>query len=465
MSGTLITFRFNEAYPIIVGTITAYALDKLLRIPSANDDSLAIVVDTTHGVNYFALALKDGIQLAAELYAYASLLRGKPRRVVIYHYNSDPIHAPNQSNIVLSVKLHLLNEIPVTIPADDRQSFIVVSRYVPLLIEQAISSAQDVKALINWLVSRSSSLLECPQSNVNDVWRGVVYSALLFSRNLFFWALRQAHDISLCNTSADGSAGENDPIDRVRAVLSHIISAIEKIRIKWRIEEQGGIGVTEYKVNYDIEKIEKKKKNAPDVLVVTLLTLGVVLKSCAEYASKDVYNSVIASAQSGCVKDGEVLSFIKSLKLAKKEESNSGSSSNTYVCFDAGKVLSIARGLYPQQDIVILEHEIENLGNIMKIAEGETEKGTDETRTKSSTGKRIIIAKLCNNAYVVKPHSEGADKVDERNMYAHAGLARGLPWFAVVEPNKNKTVICLGDPQKVINIVIASAIVSRQEIT
>lgn len=463
-SDTLITFRIDEAYPIIVGTITAYTLDKLLRISSANDDSLAIVVDTTHGVNYFTLALKDGIQLAAELYAYASLLRGKPRRIVIYHYNSDPIRAPNQSNIVLSAKFHLLNEIPVTIPADDRQSFMVVSRYVPLLIEQAISSAQDIETLVNRLVSRSSSLLECLQNNVNDVWRGVVYSALLFSRNLFLWALRQAHDISLCSTSAGSSAGENNPINRVRAVLSHIISAIEKmkIEIKWETEGRGGIGITECKVNYNIEK------NAPDVLAVTLLTLGVVLKSYAEYASRDVYKdvyNVIASAQSGCVKDGEVLSFIQSLKLAKKEESNSGSNSNTYVCFDAGKVLSIARRLYPQQDIVILEHEIENLGSIMKIAEGETEKGTDETKTKSSTGKRIIIAKLCNNAYVVKPRSEGVDKVDERNMYAHAGLARGLPWFAVVEPNKNKTVICLGDPQKVINIVIASAKASRQEIT
>jgi len=449
-SNTLITFRFSEAYPIIVGTITAYALDKLLRIPSANDDSLAIVVDTTHGVNYFALALKDGIQLAAELYAYASLLRGKPRRVVIYHYNSDPVHTPDKSSTELSAKIHLLNEIPVTIPADDRQGFVVVSRYVPLLIEQAINSAQDVKALINWLASRSSNLLECPEGNVSDVWRGVVYSALLFSRNLFLWALRQAHDISLCSTSADGSAGENDPIDRVRAVLSHIISAIEKIRIKWGTERRGGIGITEYKVNYGIEEEEK---NVPDVLAVTLLTLGVVLKSYAEYASKDVYSSVTSSVQSGCVKDGEVLSLIQSI-------------GKTYVCFDVGKVLSIARRLYPQQDIVILEHEIKNtIRNITKVVEEEKEKGTNETKTKSRTSKFKIITKLCNNTYIAIPHGEEAHRVSKRNMYAHAGLARGLPWFAVVEPNKNKTVICLGDPQKVINIMMASAKASRQEIT
>jgi hypothetical protein len=434
--GKLVTFRIDEAYPVVVGTIATYALARLIHTASANDESLAIVVDTTHGMNYFALALKDAVQLTAELYAYTMLLKSKPRKIVIYHYNSDPVDVRREETLsaALSVKLHLLNEIPVAVPTDSVHGFRIVPRHVPLLVEQAVNSVQDINALVKWLATRSGNLLKYSHNSVEDAWRKVVYSALLFSRNLFLWALRQAYDISSRCTSTGDLA--NDLIGRIKAIVSNVISVVEEMEIAWRTEKRA-LSVTEHKVSYSISG------NAPDVLAVTLLILGEVLKSYTMYTSasaKDIYN-VIAGAQSHCVEDQdkEALSFVQSLKLDEKGELIRDSSNNAYICFEMDKVLNIARKLYHPQDLAILEHELRDVRGSRR-----------KTRAMS-------IVKLCNNAHVVISHSERVSKISQRNVYAHAGLAGGLPWFAVVKPSTGMAVVCLGDPQKVINIVLSSA--------
>jgi hypothetical protein len=461
--GALVTFRIDEAYPVVVGAIAAYTLDKLLRITSANDESLAIVVDTTHGMNYFALALKDAIQLAAELYAYTMLLNGKPRKIVIYHYNSDPVDVREASlSAALSVKLHLLSEIPVAMPTDDVRSFRIVPRYVPLFVEQAINSSQSVQTLIEWLAARSGNLLMCSCDSVEDAWRRVVYSALLFSRNLFLWALRQAYDISSCCTSTGDLA--NDLIDRVKAIVSNVISVVEEMKVKRKTEKRTP-SATEYKVSYCISG------NASDVLAVMLPILGEVLKSYAMYANvsaKDVYD-VIAGAQSCCIEDQdkEALSFVQSLRLDEEGKSIRDSSNNAYICFEMDKVLNLAKKLYPPQDLAILEHELRDIRRRIESTEKSKEKmkeesmGKDKTETKVETKSnkfKYYIVKLCNNTYVMVSYSTGG-KINQRNVYAHAGLARGLPWFAVVKPGTGAgmAVVCLGGPQNVINFVLASA--------
>jgi CRISPR/Cas system-associated protein Csx1 len=410
----LYTWRYERCYDLLLAGIILHAYEKIEEIrKNKSVGKIAILIDSTHGINYFVTALKEGILKATALYALGTsaeefddgAVEGL-KEITVYHYNSDPIGL--ETNGTPSLKLHLLDKNAI------------VKGGKPLL--------NSLFSVVEDQVSREG--LEELSGQLNTWWRDVdwkkvVEALLLFSRGLLVWALRAILDVPS---------------------LPHIMELKEVFNdIKLEFSNRD----TSYSIDYKPEAGRN-----PLARVVEYSLMASSLKKLAEKSgcTSDVYNKgfefiekVSQELKSELEKEG----LHEALQNIMKHK-------NEYQCFRLEKIQQVTELMYTSPYFDIVENEIKNIDEYLR-------------RDIKDIGWRrlnnhVYKERRCKPAYIIDYNYSRlliskADKVSVENrvIYAHAGLAYGLPWFAFKLKENSNIILYLGSPDKVVHILHADA--------
>lgn len=394
----LYTWRGEHIYDVMLGSIALYTYMKLREFGNAR--RVAMVLDTTHGINYFVTALKEGVSIGASLYAFSratDLLDTGLDELVIYHYNSDPVMKDECADIP-SLKLHLLNETPIVKSGN--------------LNPNAIFSHVETQVLI-----RGVEVFENQLSRLwgSVDWGNVIETLLLFSKGVLSWALR--------NTIA-----LKDPGSKLGETT--LMSAIEEIKLRF---EERAVNIRKLRqITYDLGK------NVPSIHIVVPALLLNALRNLAEKIMVPV--------------DKDIKSNIENLAKRLEAETSTKEISETlkdflkenFICLDLDALMNAVKRLYLSPHREINENEFRNLKEYLQDKEPHWNLTIDKPDLKiyeePSRGTYLVVH---DNIRLIISREK---QIELRNFLAHAGLAYGLKWLSL--GINNKYIICLGDPSK-----------------
>jgi CRISPR/Cas system-associated protein Csx1 len=411
----LYTWRYERSYDLLLAGIILFTYEKLKEIRKhKNFKSLAILMDTTHGINYFVAALKEGILKATTLYVLDDLAEkgfdsynfSRLEEIIVYHYNSDPLSPKSKG--VPSLKLHLLGETAIVRDGSPifNSLFSIVEEHV---------SREGLEGL--------SDQLNMWWGRID--WKKVVEALLLFSRGLLVWALRAILDIPSLPS------------------IEELIEAFNNIELKFSKNNDK---------NYSIDYKPEVSRN-PLAHVVEYSLMASSLKKLVEKSSctSDIYS--------------EGFEFIEKVSQELKSElekvglhevlQNIIKHKNEYKCFRLEKIQQITELIYTSPYFDIVENEIKNIDEYLRrdIKNIEWIQLNNHIYKERRSKPAYIIDYSYSRLLISK-----ADRVsvEKRVIYAHAGLAYGLPWFAF-KLKENSNIIFLGSPDKVVHILRAAA--------
>ncbi len=383
----IFTWRREHVYDLLKGIIALHLYEELKKVKGSR---VAIVLDTTHGINYFAVALKEATLVASELYA---LSRGisSLEELTIYHYNSDPVSKAEGTAREPSLKLHLLGRIPIV--RSHKLSF----PYTSLLLESttSIDGMRGLKGKLKnfWAKTR---------------WDKVLEALLLFSRGLLAWALKISVD------TANEVPSEQD-----------LLSAAKNIKVKFKEKRKPGRIV--FNINYDWDT------EAPAIHVTSFSILFNILRS---YAIKALASNTVTE---------EAWRKIQEIRDQLRQEENRApelekiaselteiiSKEHEFKCFNINAIMDIVKKVYALPQCEINTHEIEN--NIKRYLQGEEPKWRNPLYNHQLRIYREPQSKahfiIHQNTRLLLPLT-GVANPGPRVIYAHAGLAYGLRWFS-----------------------------------
>lgn len=415
----LYTWRGEHSYDLLLGGITLYTYKKLKEL-SRDAKKIAVLVDTTHGINYFVTALMEGVLIAAALYALDRLVNScgssdnnTLHELTVYHYNSDPLLSDSVGNP--SLKVHLLNKINVV-----KDKEVLLDNIFATINEKV--SREGIDMLSDWL-----------NMNWEGVeWRRVIGSLLLISKGLLVWALRIASDI------------DNVPsIDDLENSLEEIKVEISSDKIKDKIE------IIKYNIDYrPTNRMPITEVIEYTILVNTLRSLS-DKTACTNNACGKSFEVIERVSKELNDLQANVNSYIENLKSNIHEIVEA---KDKYVCYDLEKLIKFADLMYtsPYRDIII--NEIKNIKDYL----------TETPTTWNKVNDHIYLEPRINAAYLIKYSdmrilmSVKKRGIDKRNTYAHAGLAYGLPWFALHLEKERKDgikILCIGEPTKILDML------------
>jgi CRISPR/Cas system-associated protein Csx1 len=410
----LYTWRYERCYDLLLAGIILHAYEKIEEIQKNKSvGEIAILIDSTHGINYFVTALKEGILKATALYALGTsaeefddgAVKGL-KEITVYHYNSDPIGL--ETNGIPSLKLHLLDKNAI------------VKGGKPLLI--------SLFSVVEDQVSREGLEELSYQLNTwwRDVdWKKVVEALLLFSRGLLVWALRAILDVPS---------------------LPHIMELKEVFNdIKLEFSNRD----TSYSIDYKPEA-----GRSPLARVVEYTLMASSLKKLVE--------------KSSCISDiySEGFEFIEKVSQERKSElekvglhevlQNIIKHKNEYKCFRLEKIQQVTELMYTSPYFDIVHNEIKNIDKYLRrdIKNIEWIQLNNHVYKKQRSKRAYIIDYSYSRLLISKADSVSVEK---RVIYAHAGLAYGLPWFAFKLKENSNIILYLGSPDKVVHILHADA--------
>ncbi len=397
------SWREKYIYDVLKEFIVFYTYKKLIST-AENAKRVAVLLDTTHGINYFVTALSDGVLVATTLYALNrfvnKFINNKPQldELIIYHYNSDPIYPSRRDEHSLTI--HLLSRIPVV-----KKGKISLAR-IRSVIEEPVS-IEGFKTLTN--------KLSCVWRDIN--WKRIIWTLQCFSRGLIVWSLRIAIDIS--------------PLPQEK----EIENIIKNIKLSFRKD------VKEYKIKY---VYGDKKPISP---IIEYLTLTRLLDNLAKKIEYDKYDEV-------CGYIAEIIDYLKEDSMLRKELKglinylaklkDTIKSRGKIVCLNVKSLKDAIETLYDSPYLDVNLHELKVLEEyLLGKREIRWEQIFDNIYREPKTKQAFFIDQGDTKTIISTP-----DSVETRDFYAHVGLAYGLPWFSL--GMHDKVLLCLGDYDKVI---------------
>lgn len=377
----------------------------LKELAQALDETIGVIIDTSHGVNYFAIALKDVIPLACALHIVKrALSNAKGTRLHLYHYNVQPIIASTEREGV-STALEIVSFEEMGFQRAKRESFgphfeIIRERIESIFSKAFNSVVNSLKERLSWLGGNQQSFGEL-----------IGASTLLFVRGVLPWALRIAGDLGL---------GFEDVLNKFEEKLNEVNIKFESFKRK---PEEGAIRIATY--NW---------AGAPNMEAATLVLLAAILKEGAESAlSRGLGDEarVINEAEKAIEKceaqnkdAGE-----KALQLLRKLKEGCARVS-------ASKLSELASIIYPKPFSVIVQTEVDEY--FEKYFGASCKEPCCSENVKVLPDGDIVVK--CGDSEVYLPYYRG--EPEERPFYAHAGLVRGTI-FAVVR-RSNEYYLLLG---------------------
>jgi len=406
--GYIYSWRYEHCYDLLLGAITLYTYEKLNEIPK-EARKIAILLDTTHGINYFVTALKEGVLRASMLYAFNRFIESVDtdkslEEFTIYHYNSDPLS--RSARTTPSLKIHMLDKIAIV---------------------------KNGRVLLNTLFTEieehvQRECLKAIESELSIYWSGVewdkiIKTLILFSRGLLIWFLRLSHEISKIPD------------------IKELEGAIDKLKLEVKVDR------TQYKLSYT------PSNRVPMRHVVEYAILANMLKDLGnKIMYKNNTNNIVVDTMKNLLKETGT-EITKCSQDLYNELQGFVEGNRKYMCLDIEMLMKVLGKIYVSPYSDIIENEISEIIEYLnkkkktlwepcpESAHIYVEPRTRSTYMIEDSNVRIIISMPMD--------------LDERNVYAHGGLAYGLPWLAIhlIEIEKNINVLCLGEPDKVSNLV------------
>ncbi|MCC6005549.1 MAG: hypothetical protein LM590_14525 [Thermofilum sp.] len=410
--GYLYIWRGDECYEYIRGGMLTHALKKLAQAP---EETIGVIVDTSHGVNYFAIALKDVIPLACALYVVKRALSNAERtQLHLYHYNVQPIIASMQKNGI-STALEIISFGEIGFQRAKQESF---GPYFEIIREhiESIFSRRAFENVIDYLKGRVPWLDESQKNS----WEVIAASTLLFVRGILPWALRIAKDLRF----------------RFDDILNKFDEKLNEVEIKFKTSKsRPEIGV-ERTATYDW-----RSGGAPNAEAVTLALLAAILKEGAD--------SALSQCPEGEAKEvDEVEEVIGKCKVQNEDAREKALQlldklKEGCVRVPASRLSELAGVIYPKPFSVIVQAEIDE--QFKKYFEVPCKESCCNENVKILPENDIVVKSGDFEVYLPYYMDKPAQ---ERHFYAHAGLVRGTI-FAVVR-RRNEYVLLLGPYEPVL---------------
>jgi len=406
------SWRYEHCYDLLLGSIILYTYKRLNEIPK-DAKKIAILLDTTHGINYFVTALKEGVLRASMLYALSRVIESSDdkslEQCTIYHYNSDPISEPPKGTP--SLKIHMLDKIAVV---------------------------KNGKVLLNTLFAEAEEHvlregLKVMENELNNYWKDVEWgkilgALILFSRGLLIWSLRLSQGI---NKIPDIKELEN-AVDELRLRIKEDKDRIFRYKLSYT---SFGRDPMRYVVEYSI--LANMLKDLSNKIVCKEYVYGLILDALKELLK------------------GTGAKMTKCSQTLYNTLQNFVKDSGKYMCFNVENVRNVIGKIYTSPYSDIIENEI---NEVEEYLNGEKETSWNPC----PEGASIYVEPHTRSTYMIEDSNvriiiSTPMNPDRRNVYAHGGLAYGLPWLAIhlflTTIEKNISILCLGELDVVLGLV------------
>lgn len=417
----VITWRCEPIYEILCGAIALNIYEKLKEM-GKKSNKIAIIADTTHGINYAVTAFMKSLILGSNLYALETLFTSDNslEELIILHYNSDPIDFDGAS-----AQLHILQKIPIVKKVNNK----ITVDISPLrsYIENIFSLEQSIKKISNKLHSRWKDIDK-------KEWKKAFLCTLTLTRGLLHWSLRMALDIKTLPT------------------LTLLKEALEEMKILFSYSKEEST----YKINYHLNS------KVPTLSIVLIS----IIVNCLKNYSKNYNINKLNIIMDKINKD---INIIKQHSIHKVQATDKNKikevnlledtlnrikhliiNREKYFCLDTSKIKTLAKAIYNEPQSSLILHEVGKF----------TEYLLEENKIKSETTiNNIHISRLHKALVLVKPKEYSLlislinSDIEKRNIYAHAGFAYGLDYFVFSIKNENKVYLALGDYSKIFTIL------------
>lgn len=394
----LFVWRGDRYYEYVLGGMLIHALRKLLK---TQGESIAVLVDTSHGVNYFAIALREAIPLACSLWVLKKAFSDAERiDLHLYHYNAQPVIKPLYSFTATTPV-----STAIEIVSFDRMGF---QTSPPRSIGQHFEYLRErvESILMNWSFDEALSSLKSRvpwlEKDGQSTWEKIVASTLLFVRGVLPWALRIAVDLNL-------------NLDNLLEVSANKLSNVD-LKLG-RKRERKYTEPIEYMATYRWES-----EHAPDAETTALATLAAILKEGSEKVLKpcEVEISRVIDELNKALEDPQSVEFLKKASQLLDELKEEGNCKS----MPLSRVEELAGRIYSKPFSVIIQTEVKQIENYFRV---KPLKEYGERRVALLPDNDVIIR--CEGFEVYLPAKE--DSPNERHFYAHMGLVRGTSYAVV----------------------------------
>ncbi|MCC6004286.1 MAG: hypothetical protein LM590_08080 [Thermofilum sp.] len=381
--GYLFNWRGNDCYDFIVGGMLAHALKRLRQ---AQENRVAVFFDTSHGVNYFALALKEAIPLACSLHTIGKALSEySDYNLHLYHYNSQPlIEEPSGKP---SIALELVSSIEMKFQRREGsyRNNGVFFDILRMKVENTVSArgfentCKSLMKRVQWISS----------------WDKILASGLLFMRGILPWALRIAKDLELS-------------LDKI---LDEISTRLEDVSV-----------LLERKAKNPVENTATyrwKSAEALEVDAALLALLAATLREAADNLLSPCSTRHIDDArrvlEEYAAKPGDQENLSDTLSLLNELK-------ESCLLMSLAKITGLAEKVYSKPFSVIAQTETERVRESFEL---KPEKAFGQVEKLPQGDLRV----KCENFQVLIPAKKKS--LDERDFYAHLGLVRGTAYSAI----------------------------------
>lgn len=398
----LFNWRGDKCYEVIRGGMLTHALKSLTH---DQGKSVGVFLDTSHGVNYFAIALKDTIPLACALYVVKrAFSNDESVQLRLYHYNVQPIiETPSQMKDSqmedVSTALEIISFDEMGFRRKEREGFGSYFEEIREHVEKSFLN-RTFNDAIDFLENRLPWLNEYQE----NVWEIIAASVLLFARGVLPWALRVAGDLGL----------------RFESLLNLYEKKLNEVEIRFEKKKLMKRGETEYVATYEWG-------GAPDVETAMLALLAAILREGFESVLSHGSGKEIVSVPEVIDETMKVIQNCGFLNkdVAEKALQLLDKLKEKYMCVSTSKLSEIAGITYPKPFSVIIQTEVNE--QFKKYFEVPPKEECCNGSVRILPEDDIVIK--CKNVEVYLPRY--TDKPEERHFYAHAGLVRGTI-FAII---------------------------------
>ena len=392
-SNYLFIWRGDDFFSYILGGILAYAMDKL-RLSGKNN--IAVIYDTSHGVNYFALALEEAIPLACSLLAIQKAFTDTPEyQIHLFHYNSQPLISVSKASSTPSISLDLVSYKQMRFYK--KQGFFVNNGVFFDTLRtriESILSQQRFEDIYKRLHNKVPGI---------DTWDQILATALLFVRGILPWALHIARFTKLNKDGEDLS---------IETILNQAIERLETSEIEFTRNKEKFEYIATYRWN---------KQGTPDIDAITLLSLSAILKEASKkiLASCDYINEIITDLEKSPTYSEDHSTVVDVHEIFKAESCSS---------IELDKIAELAEKVYSKPFSVIARTEIERIKSYFENPSSEKQ-------------SKYYECWALKDFQIYVPKS---GQPEERDFYAHLGLVRGTKHSIIQRRGDNDYKLILG---------------------
>ncbi|MEM0267489.1 MAG: TM1812 family CRISPR-associated protein [Thermofilaceae archaeon] len=395
-------------YRALLAGVVGYALKALCE--HAKEDSIDVIVDTTHGINYFAHALVEGVSLACSLYLLRRALQ--PATITLSHYNSDPLLIRGFEREGVSVRVNRI--------AEEKIRALVVPRLKEFL-ENYVAGFSSLEKAAESLAGHWSR-----GGCTADEWLRALTSCLLLVRGALFWALALALQCRV-------------------PTLDEILGRLEEVKVEAKDkdeDEERRVGGDRAGVEPIVRSLTYRWSDGEGASpFVEVLLVSQIVRALSEVAEQLEAGPEPHSILAKCLREYSGEEEGKVREIAARLEQGEGRAP----VLDLDRMRTVANHIYPLDTASLIDYEIRKVRALLRRIRGSRPETSSGAR---KSGRKYLVHQGEGVKLIISLPEAG---LDERNFYAHAGLASGTAFIAALIEGK-RLVACPYDYEPVMRL-------------